>query len=414
MELTVIFGSIAALLLLAVVANRLSGLTHVPDLIVLLLIGIVLGPILHLVNPSHFRGIIDVLGTLALILILFQAGVEVRMREALRHLPSGLILAILSYGFSVGLIALSSRYSLHLSWSDAILIGSALGCTSGSVVLPALQQIMSPESIKLTLTLESSLGEILAVLMVGSLISIGGEQSMLTGIATGFSRSIGIAVALGIAMGFAWTKVWPKIANMPLGNVLNLGVVLGLYAVSRYLGASGLLTTLVFGVTLANVPRTPHMTRQGLRMLSFHMELSFLVRSFFFVLLGIVAEFVGRAYILPILAIMAAILIARYLAVLGSGWMVRDATRRDKELLFWMLPRGLVTAVLALEIVNVRGDSFSFLPAIAFTVVLVTNAFVVWGAIRAGTNLVPEHNADESVALPAAKAKAASVGEAAS
>jgi cell volume regulation protein A len=405
MELTIIFGSIAALLLLAVIANRLSGLTHVPDLIVLLLIGIVLGPVLHWVDPGRFRGIIDILGTLALILILFQAGVEVRLREALRYLPSGLFLAILSYGLSVTLIALSGKYSLHLSWSDAILIGAALGCTSGSIVLPALQQIASPESIKITLTLESSLGEILAVLMVGSIISIGGEQSILTGLATGFSRSIGVAAALGIAIGFAWTRVWPKIANMPFGNVLNVGVVLGLYAMSRYLGGSGLLTTLVFGVTLANMPRTPHMTRQGLRMLSFHAELTFLVRSFFFVLLGIVAEFIGRRYILPILAIMAAIVLSRYLAVLSSAWMVKESTRRDKELLFWMLPRGLVTAVLALEIVGVRGASFSFLPAIAFTVILVTNVFVVWGAIRAGTILKPEHSA-LAVADPSAVDKA--------
>ena len=48
-----------------------------------------------------------------------------------------------------------------------------------------------------------------------------------------------------------------------------------------------------------------------------------------------------------------------------------------------MLPRGLVTAVLALEIVDVRGAAFAFLPAMAFTVVVATNLFVVWGSMRA-------------------------------
>jgi cell volume regulation protein A len=407
MELTIIFGSIAALLLLAVAANRLSGYTHVPDLIVLLLIGIVLGPIFHLVHASRFRGMIDILGTLALILILFQAGLEIRLREALRHLPAGLLLAILSYGLSLGLIALASKYSLHLSWTDAVLIGAALGCTSGSVVLPALQQIASPESIKITLTLESSLGEILAVLMVGSIISVGGEQSLLTGIASGFSRSIGIAVALGIAGGALWSRVWPRLANMAFNNVFNLGVVLALYALARFLGGSGLLATLVFGVTLANVPRTPHITRQGLRMMAFHAELTFLVRSFFFVVLGIVAQFIGREYIVSSLAILGAIVLARFLAVLASVRMIHEGTRRDKELLFWMLPRGLVTAVLALEIVSVRGESFAFLPAIAFTVVLVTNAFVVWGAVRAGTKLVSGQLSDQEHPVVLEKSKAA-------
>ena len=132
------------------------------------------------------------------------------------------------------------------------------------------------------------------------------------------------------------------------------------------------------------------MTRQGLRMVAFHVELTFLVRSFFFVLLGIVAQFVGRNYIIPILAILVAIVLARYLGVLGSAWMIHDANPRQKELLFWMLPRGLVTAVLALEIVSARGPAFGFLPAVAFTVVLVTNAFVVWGAVRCGTTLITE------------------------
>jgi cell volume regulation protein A len=317
---------------------------------------------------------------------------------------------LLSYGFSLGLIALSGRYSLHLSWSDAVLIGAALGCTSGSVVLPALQQMFVPESIKITLTMEASIGEILAVLVVGSIISIGGDQSMLTGLATGFSRSIGVAAALGIALGIGWSRVWPRLATMPYRNVVNLGIVLGTYAFSRYLGGSGLLSVLVFGTTLSNMPRTPEMTRQGLRMLAFHAELTFLVRSFFFVLLGVVAQFVGRKYLLPILAILAAILLARYLAVLASAWLVHDVTRRQKELLFWMLPRGLVTAVLALEIVNARGPAFSFLPAVAFTVVLVTNAFVVWGAIRSGTKLAtPEPAPIPPRVLVPEQAKAASV-----
>ena len=75
-----------------------------------------------------------------------------------------------------------------------------------------------------------------------------------------------------------------------IATSLNLGVVLGTYSLGDYFKGSGLLTVLIFGVTLANLPRTPHMTRQGARLLAFHAEFSFLVRSFFFVLLGIVAQ----------------------------------------------------------------------------------------------------------------------------
>ncbi len=412
MELTRLFGMLAALLVLAYVANRLSRLTRVPDLIVLLLIGVTLGPILHWVHPAMFRGTIDILGTLALILILFGGGVELRLRQAARYAPAALLSMVLSYGVSLGLIALIGRVLLHLQWTDCVLLGAALGCTSGTIVIPALEQISTPAPVKMTLTLESTLGEVIAVLLVGSLLNAAASQSLLFGVAANFSQHIMIALLLGVVTGAIWSRLWPLLASQPNVNIANLGVVFGVYALARYFGGSGLLTVLIFGITLANLPRTPHITRQGTRLLAFHAELSFLVRSFFFVLLGIVAEFVSRKYLLPIAGILAALLLARFLAMFvsrkyllpiagilaalllarflamqASRWAVRDVTRRETELLFWMLPRGLVTAVLALAIVSARGAVFEFLPAMAFTVVLVTNLFVVAGAVRSSEAL---------------------------
>ncbi|HKD85657.1 MAG TPA: cation:proton antiporter [Terriglobales bacterium] len=383
MQMAHIFGLPAALLILAVVANRLSKLTRVPDIIVLLLIGITVGPVLHWIKPQNLEGVVRVLGTLALILILFEGGLELRLRQALRYFPAGLLLAILSFGLSLALIALVGRALLHLEWTDCLLLGAALGCTSGTIVIPALQQIETPDPVKITLTVESSLGEVIAVLMVGSLLKSAENRSLIGGLATDFSHHIVVSLLIGVAVGALWSKLWPRLAGGPYSNILNLGVVLATYALGDYFRGSGLLTVLISGVTIANLPRTPHMTRQGARMLAFHAEMSFLVRSFFFVLLGIVAQFVSRHYILPILGILAALVLARFLAVMGSRWVVRDVERQHTELLFWMLPRGLVTAVLALEIVNDRGAVFAFLPAMAFTVVMVTNLFIVWGSVRA-------------------------------
>jgi Na+:H+ antiporter len=384
MNMAYAFGLPAALLVLAVAANRLSKLTRVPDIIVLLMIGIFLGPILHWVNPAQFESVIRILGTLALILILFEGGLELRLRQALRYFPAGLLLVVLSFGLSLALVAVVGRYLLHLDWTDCLLLGAALGCTSGTIVIPALQQIATPDAVKITLTIESSLGEVIAVLLVGSLLKSNEQGSLIGGLASDFSRHIAVSLLVGFIIGAVWSRLWPKLAGTPNSNILNLGVVLGVYAVGDSLHGSGLLAVLIFGVTLANLPRTPHMTRQGARLLAFHAEFSFLVRSFFFVLLGIVAQFVSRQYIIPILGILVALVLARYVAMMGSRWIVKDVSKEETELLFWMLPRGLVTAVLALGIVEARGETFSFLPAIAFTVVLVTNLFIVWGSVRAG------------------------------
>ena len=100
MDMARTFGLPAALLVVAVAANRLSRWTRVPDIIVLLLIGVGLGPVLKWVDPSHFEATVRILGMLALILILFEGGLELRLKEAIRYSPGGVLLAFVSYGFT--------------------------------------------------------------------------------------------------------------------------------------------------------------------------------------------------------------------------------------------------------------------------------------------------------------------------
>lgn len=382
MDMARIFGLPAALLIVAVIANRLSRWTRVPDIIVLLLMGVGLGPVLKVVDPSHLQAMVRILGMLALILILFEGGLELRLKEAIRYLPGGLLLALVSYGFTFALVAAVVKFTLHLPWMDGALLGAVLGSTSAAVVLPAIQQIDAPDPTKITLTLESSLGEIIAVLTVGTLLNLNSSEPLVEGLITGFGHHVLIDVAIGIAAGLAWSRLWPLVADQHFSNALNLGTVLGVFALGRYAGGSGLLAELVFGLTLANMPRTPHVARQGRRMLAFHSELTFLVRSFFFVLLGIMAQFVGRAYIFPIVGILVAVVVARWLAVRATSWSIRDMDPADTELLVLMFPRGLITAVLALQVLAAKGQQFFYLPAMAFTVVLFTNIFVVVAAVR--------------------------------
>ena len=382
MDMSRIFGLPAALLIVAVAANRLSRWTRVPDIIVLLLIGVGLGPIAHWVDPAYFTVTTRILGMLALILILFQGGLELRLKEAVRYSPGGLLLSIVSYGVTVGMIAAVAKYALHLSWLDGALLGAVLGSTSAAVVLPAVNQIEAPDAVRITLTLESSLGEIIAVLTVGTLITLNSDAPLVEGLITGFGHHVVVDVVLGIVAGVVWSKVWPLVADQHFSNALTLGTVLGVFAVGRFIGGSGLLAELLFGLTLANMPRTDEVVRQEERMLAFHSELTFLVRSFFFVLLGIMAQVVGRAFVLPILGILAAIVVGRWLSVRVTSWAMRDITSHDTELLVLVFPRGLITAVLALQVLAARGQQFFYLPGMAFTVVLFTNIFVVIASVR--------------------------------
>ncbi|MGH9580620.1 MAG: cation:proton antiporter [Terriglobales bacterium] len=114
-EIPRLFGLLGGLVVLAFVANRLYRYTRVPDLLVLIATGLLIGPVLGWVDGGQFRPITHAFGTLALILILFEGGLELRLRETIRHFPGGVLLAIVSYGVTLGLVTLVAWRSLGLS-----------------------------------------------------------------------------------------------------------------------------------------------------------------------------------------------------------------------------------------------------------------------------------------------------------
>jgi len=383
-----IFGLISGLVVLAFVANRLFRVTRIPDLVVLLVMGLALGPGLHWINPEQFRTFTHILGSLALILILFEGGMELNLREGIRHFPGGVVLAFLGYGMAFGAVACTVHWSLWLPWKSAVLLGGVFGCTSSTVVMPVLQQMRVREPVRVTLLLESASGDVIAVLMVSTLLKTSSGVVKFSGFMSGFLRDAGIATGMGVVAGLLWWWLWPRVAPQKFSNTVAFGVVLGIYGATHAIGGSGLLAVLAFGLMLGNLPNRGDVAAQEVQFLSFHSELSFLVRSFFFVLLGVIVEFLGKAYVLPILAILGALLLSRFLAVQVSRIALRGISSQERELMMMMMPRGLITAVLAVQVVQAKGEEFLFLPAMAFTAILATNLLLVAGSIRSTPEVV--------------------------
>jgi cell volume regulation protein A len=391
------FALLGGLLVLAFVANRLAQRTRVPDAVVLILTGVLLGPVFRLIDAAKYESITRGFGTLALILILFEGGLELDVRETLRHLGGGLMLSWSAYVITAGLVAAVARWSLGVSWQGAVLVGAVLGCVSSTIMLPVLQQIPIRKPVKLTLLVESAIGDVLAVLTVGALLNFHRSQgSLLRGLVGGFVFELGVSVVLGVVAALLWARLMPLLSDQRFWHSLTFAAVLLLYAGASAARASGLFAVLVFGIVLANLEKI----RRGLllvdlsmdlpegevhqQILNFHSELAFLIRTFFFVMIGAVVHLAGlRANAVPILGFAAAIVLARWLAVNLSRWTWRDISSHERELIVLLLPRGLITAVLAIQVIEDRGAEFGFLRAVAFAVILITNMLVVLGSVRA-------------------------------
>jgi NhaP-type Na+/H+ or K+/H+ antiporter len=119
----------------------------------------------------------------------------------------------------------------------------------------------------------------------------------------------------------------------------------------------------------------------------FHSDLSFLIRSFFFVLLGASFELIGRAYLLAAAAVLGGLVLARIASVYALRLAMPAIRKPERQLLMTLFPRGLVNAVLAIQVAG-RASAMHFLPAMAFTVILVTNLLVVLATSRIGPTAV--------------------------
>ena len=109
MSAALILGLVGGLLVVAFLANRIFALTRIPDVLVLMMLGVLLGPVLGLVHAADLDKATKLLGTLAIILVLFEGGLELDLRDTLRHFPGSLLLASLAYVFSVALVTCDRR-----------------------------------------------------------------------------------------------------------------------------------------------------------------------------------------------------------------------------------------------------------------------------------------------------------------
>src|SRR5271163_3865603 len=427
MSTALILGLVGGLLMLAFLANRVFRVTRVPDVLVLMALGLVLGPALGLVKPANLSSTTNVLGTLAIILVLFEGGLELDLRRTLRHFAGSLLLAVLAYGFSIALVGLIVHKGLGLPLTTALAVGAVLGCTSSTVVLPVLQQLGAREPVKVTLMLEASWGDVLAVLTVGLLLGVGSQGGAVARhVLQGVLTQVGVAVVFATATGILWSRLLPVLSDARFWQVMTFSIVLVLFAGTEALGASGLIAVLAFGLTLANFPGIDPRLRLAEEeavslqskesLLSFHSELAFLVRSFFFVLIGAIADLGSfRGHTLLIMGSLGALFAARWLALQVSGFAFRNVEAKERELMLWIMPRGLITVVLALQVAAARSEA-SFLSALAFAVILVTNVMVVVGSLRASRDAaanaapVKESAAAELVEAEPGKEPAVSVG----
>ncbi len=375
------------IVLIGFLANYLFKKTGVPDMLILIFIGILCGPVLCIFNSETMAGFSPYIAAVALTYILFDGGMDLNIKQVLHNSPKGILLAILSFAFSVIGVAVFAVFIFDLPLLYGLLFGSVFGGTSAAVIFSLVSKIRISKKGAITLILESAISDILAIAISLSLIDVivTGEADLM-GIAFSVAGKFLIGIIIGIALGFAWLFALRKVATMSFSYILTLGIVLLGYAISESLGGSGALSALLFGLILGNEKNILHFLRQKLSentekvslsvesgLKRFGNEVAFLIRTFFFVFLGLIVSVSNMTLLLSGIILSFILLGMRY----GAVWITtaNSPMKNDRKMMTVVLTRGLATAVLA-TLPAQYGLEYSDLFVNVAVVIIITTAII--------------------------------------
>lgn len=370
------FGTI---LLLATVSSRVSTRFGVPLLVVFVLLGMSMG--------SEGPGRIDFadyelahgVGTVALILILFDGGLLTSMDSIRRTIgPSGL-LATVGVLVTAAIVGVLASYALAIPLSSGLLLGSIVASTDAAAVFAALRSggLHLRPRLASTLEIESGSNDPMAVLLtVACLQFIQGDMEGPGSVFVFFGLQLVVGALVGWLVGHAAVRIiaWIRLPASGFYPIVSLAAALVSFGAAAVSGGSGFLAVYITGIVLGN---RRLVFERGIRL--FHDGLAWLAQIAMFAMLGLLSFPSQLRDVWASGLLFAAILVfvARPLAVALCVLPFRYGAR---EILFlsWAGLKGAVPIILGIYPLLFGIEEATGIFHLVFFVVLVSAAIQGW------------------------------------
>ncbi len=368
--------------------------TGIPDIAFLMVLGVIIGPVLGIIQADVVIEIVPYFAALALIIIMFDGGLNLDIKQIMKTAHFALVLAILGFILSMVIVTMLAHYGLGWEWLDSILLSSIVGGSSSIIVFSLVRQIRVSEETKSMLSFESALTDILATIVAFIMF-----EAVLSGhfdldlLGVTFGNAVTVGLLLGLGVGIPWMYVTTKLSNAQHAYMLTLGILFVLFFLARSFGESGALTALVFGLMLGNRYRLSRYLKFKLPDIStddtMHNQLTFLVRSFFFVFVGLLASFGQIEYI--VFGVIATLIIYFGRTILTRISLTKKFSQLDRKVTSVMIPRGLAAAVLATFPLTLGLPNGEAYPQIVFFIIMASVIITTIGLGRAKKIPPPEN-----------------------
>ena len=375
---TIIF--IGLLVFLAHFFTALFERTRIPDVLWLIIIGLIIGPVFRVLTPEDFGKVGPIFTTVALVVILFEGGLEIGVDSLRSSIRSTAVITLLSYFIAftcltTGLILVTPLSLAAILFASAVLSGPA-----PSVILPLVRQLKLTDASRTTLLMEAPLGEALSIVVALAVLESLSLHEVKVGKVIGaLLASFVFALLIGVGSGYFWSILLERMRQLRNAILTTPSFVFIVYGFTEFLHFSGPVSALAFGITLGNADliRIPWLaSRVKLQPMQhneterlFFGEIAFLLKTFFFVYLGLSIRLtdtwaMGVGLITTIL-----LLVARFVAVrltFVKSWLPAN----DAATMAVLIPKGTAAAVLASLPLQLGISGGEFIQNIIYSVVV--------------------------------------------
>lgn len=379
---------------------------NLPDVLFLIIFGFVIGPYgLKYVSSESVAEIAPVFITFTLLFLLFDGAFNIHLSSLVKEFSHSFVLTFFNFIVSSLVVAMVIYVSGFWFGSFSIIIslfaGFLLGGVSSSFVIPILKQIKVPEKLYSILTLESALTDVLCIVFSLSVIEIFRIGSF--GFRDTFSQLItlfSVAGLIGILASVFWIVLIIRVFREH-NYMMTIAYLILLYVITEFLGGNGAIACLFFGLMLNNskqlililqgikrsktMKELKEMKRKNKKPIAvsvitpseefFYHQISFLLKTFFFVYIGVLIDLSDWKALLVGGIISVVIMFSRTASLL----LTRKMENSYKSLINSVFARGLAAAVIAQLAVQEGIPQAGFIAKVAYVVITGT---IILSSIR--------------------------------
>jgi potassium/hydrogen antiporter len=376
---------IATILILGVFGEFFFTKTKLPEVLWLILIGIIVGPLLGIIILDASSIIIQFFAALALIIVMFDGGLHLKIFDVIKNSYKSAMLGTGGFFSSMILITIILLICnfigyIEVSLINALILGSILGGTSSLIVIPLIRKAKVSSKVEGILSVESALTDALSVVITLALIQIAISASTdIQVMASQIMAQFAVGILLGFIIGLFWLYT---IKSTYLTNVKNksytltFGVLLLLYAFTSFVGGSAAISCLVFGIVLGNTKQISQMLKLKTnisidgKVQEFNSLISFFIKTIFFALIGMFIILEPKYLLLGL--IIAILLIIPRKIITKFVFKKDNLSLKEKPLIWGMIPRGLAAATLATIPMTIGLSGSDIFQNIVFSTILFT------------------------------------------